>query len=146
MLSEPCLVLMALRQPVEHGSDWMTQSLLKMTAWLYVPACQTMEDETRYCGCLEDLDKVGCPLALMSPDIHCRWLILGYKGVAWQDYISWPGPVGDGGGRVIYSGPSILRPPMGPRKCGLILQVVLKQRSFTSNTEDCRLGAYQALW
>ncbi len=25
-----------------------------------------------------------------------------------------------------YSGPSILRPPMGPRKCGLILQVVLK--------------------
>ncbi len=26
----------------------------------------------------------------------------------------------------IYSGPSILRPPMGPRKCGLILQVVLK--------------------
>ena len=25
-----------------------------------------------------------------------------------------------------YSGPSILRPPMGPRKYGLILQVVLK--------------------
>ncbi len=25
-----------------------------------------------------------------------------------------------------YSGPSILRPPMGPGKCGLILQVVLK--------------------
>ncbi len=25
-----------------------------------------------------------------------------------------------------YSGPSILRPPMGPRRCGLILQVVLK--------------------
>ena len=25
-----------------------------------------------------------------------------------------------------YSGPSILRPSMGPRKCGLILQVVLK--------------------
>ncbi len=25
-----------------------------------------------------------------------------------------------------YRGPSILRPPMGPRKCGLILQVVLK--------------------
>ncbi len=25
-----------------------------------------------------------------------------------------------------YSGPSILRPPMGPRKCGLILQVVSK--------------------
>ncbi len=31
---------------------------------------------------------------------------------------------------ILYSGPSILRPPMGPRKCGLILQVVLKQRSF----------------
>ncbi len=27
---------------------------------------------------------------------------------------------------ILYSGPSILRPPMGPRKCGLILQVVLK--------------------
>ncbi len=26
----------------------------------------------------------------------------------------------------IYSGPSILRPPMGPRKYGLTLQVVLK--------------------
>ncbi len=26
----------------------------------------------------------------------------------------------------LYSGPSILRPLMGPRKCGLILQVVLK--------------------
>ncbi len=26
----------------------------------------------------------------------------------------------------VYSRPSILRPPMGPRKCGLILQVVLK--------------------
>ncbi len=25
-----------------------------------------------------------------------------------------------------YSGPSILRPPTGPGKCGLILQVVLK--------------------
>ncbi len=25
-----------------------------------------------------------------------------------------------------YSGSSILRPPMGPRKCGLVLQVVLK--------------------
>ena len=37
-----------------------------------------------------------------------------------------------------YSGPSILRPNMGPRKCGLILQVVLKQRSF--NTENCPLG------
>ncbi len=27
---------------------------------------------------------------------------------------------------ILYSGPSILRPPIGPRKCGLILQVVLK--------------------
>ncbi len=27
-----------------------------------------------------------------------------------------------------YSGPYILRPPMGPGKCGLILQVILKQR------------------
>ncbi len=27
---------------------------------------------------------------------------------------------------LVYSGPSILRPPMGRRKCGLILQVVLK--------------------
>ncbi len=27
---------------------------------------------------------------------------------------------------IIYSGTSILRPPMGPRKCGLMLQVVLK--------------------
>ncbi len=26
----------------------------------------------------------------------------------------------------VYSGPSILRPPMGPRKCGLILHMVLK--------------------
>ncbi len=26
----------------------------------------------------------------------------------------------------MYSGPSIIRPPMGPRKYGLILQVVLK--------------------
>ncbi len=26
----------------------------------------------------------------------------------------------------IYSGPSILRPPMGPRKCGLMLHMVLK--------------------
>ncbi len=26
----------------------------------------------------------------------------------------------------LYSGPSILRPPMGPRKCGLILHVILK--------------------
>ena len=28
--------------------------------------------------------------------------------------------------RMQYSGPSIVRPHMGPRKCGLILQVVLK--------------------
>ncbi len=27
---------------------------------------------------------------------------------------------------LLYSGPSILRPPMGPRTCGLISQVVLK--------------------
>ncbi len=27
---------------------------------------------------------------------------------------------------LMYSGPSILRPPIGPRKFGLILQVVLK--------------------
>ncbi len=26
----------------------------------------------------------------------------------------------------VYLGPSVLRPPVGPRKCGLILQVVLK--------------------
>ncbi len=32
----------------------------------------------------------------------------------------------------IYSDPPILRPPMGPRKCGLILQVVLNQRSFNT--------------
>ncbi len=31
---------------------------------------------------------------------------------------------------LIYSDPSILRPPMGPRKCGLRLQVFLKWRSF----------------
>ena len=31
-----------------------------------------------------------------------------------------------GNTKCIYSGPSILRPPMGPWKCGLILQVVLK--------------------
>ncbi len=31
-----------------------------------------------------------------------------------------------GKGAGVNSGPSILRPPMGPRKCGLILQVVLK--------------------
>ncbi len=30
-----------------------------------------------------------------------------------------------------YNGPSILRPPMGPRKCGLILQVVLKKGYLT---------------
>ncbi len=41
----------------------------------------------------------------------------------------------------VYSGSSILRPPMGPRKCGLILQVVLKYRSF--NTENCPLGLNQ---
>ena len=32
--------------------------------------------------------------------------------------------------KVTYSGPSIWRPPVGPRKCGLILQVVLKWRLF----------------
>ena len=44
----------------------------------------------------------------------------------------------------IYSGPSVLRPPMGPRKCGLTLQVVLKYRSF--NTENCHLGPNQAVF
>ncbi len=43
----------------------------------------------------------------------------------------------------LYSGPSILRPPMGPRKCSLILQGILKQRSF--NTESCPLGPNQAV-
>ncbi len=32
-----------------------------------------------------------------------------------------------------YSGPSILRPPMGPRRCGLILQVVSKKGSMVHN-------------
>ena len=35
--------------------------------------------------------------------------------------------------KMLYSGPSILKPPLGRRECGLILQVVLKYRSF--NTE-----------
>ncbi len=33
--------------------------------------------------------------------------------------------------RCTYIGPSILRPPMGPRKSGLILQVVLKKGNLT---------------
>ncbi len=32
---------------------------------------------------------------------------------------------------IIYNGPSILRLPMGPRKCGLILQVVLNKGHLT---------------
>ncbi len=63
-----------------------------MTAWLYVPACQTMEDETRYCGCLEDLDKVGCPLALMSPDIvdDLYWAIRVWLGrIIYLDQVQW---------------------------------------------------------
>ncbi len=42
-----------------------------------------------------------------------------------------------------YSGPSILRPPMGRREGGLILQLVLKYRSF--NTEYCPLGPNQVV-
>ena len=34
----------------------------------------------------------------------------------------------------LYSGPSILRPPMGPLKCGLILKVVLNVNSMYTKT------------
>ncbi len=45
---------------------------------------------------------------------------LGFSGVGAVSLIAWLETP------PIYSGPSILRPPMGPRKCGLLLQVVLK--------------------
>ncbi len=38
-----------------------------------------------------------------------------------------------------YSYPSILRPPMGPRKCGLILQVVIQHRNCPFGTKASSL-------